>query len=137
MDLQKLKKQLTAHEGIKLMPYVDTVGKVTIGIGHNLSDVGITASVCDELLSFDIQVTVAFLSKMCPWWLTLDDVRQRAIADLTFNVQHKIMDFKNMIAAIEAKDWPRASAELLNSTFATQTGQRAKDLAKQLLTGSD
>lgn len=137
MDLQKLKLQLSNHEGIKLMPYVDTVGKITIGIGHNLSDVGITASVCDELLNFDVQVTVAFLSKMCPWWLTLDEVRQRAIADLTFNIQHKVMDFHNMIAAIQAKDWQRAHDELLNSTFATQTGQRAKDLAKQLLTGND
>jgi len=36
--MSKLTEQLTRHEGLRLKPYVDTVGKLTIGCGRNLDD---------------------------------------------------------------------------------------------------
>src|SRR4051812_27390106 len=36
-----LVNQLIIDEGLKLSPYTDTVGKLTIGVGRNLTDVGI------------------------------------------------------------------------------------------------
>lgn len=137
MDLAKLRAQLVKHEGLRLLPYVDTVGKLTIGVGHNLTDNGLTAMQCMFILDDDVKDTINFLTTHCPWWATLDEVRQRAIADLAFNLKGKLLEFKNMIAAIQAKDWGKASTELLNSKFATQTGTRAADLAAQLLTGKD
>lgn len=137
MDITKLKAQLTKHEGVKLSPYQDTAGKTTIGYGHNLSNKPISLGAALYILEDDIQDTITFLQQHCPWWVGLDDVRRRAIADLAFNLMGKLLDFHNMIAAIQAKDWPRASAELLSSKFAAQTGQRAHDLASQLLTGKD
>lgn len=145
MDLGKLRTQLIKHEGLKLQVYLDTVGIPTIGVGHNLKakpltiDVshGITTDQAMAILDTDLAFTTSFLTKNCPWWLGLDDCRQRAITDLAFNLMGKLLDFKHMIAAIQVKDWPLASKELLSSTFAAQTGQRAKDLAHQLETGHD
>lgn len=137
MDLQKLQQQLIKHEGMKLKPYTDTMGKLTIGVGHNLTDDGLTASQVLSILNDDITNTLSFLTKTCPWFGNLNDARQRAITDLTFDIGTKLLGFTNMIAAIQDLDWQRAHDELLNSAFAAQTGQRAKDLATMLLTGTD
>ena len=37
-----LMSMLKRHEGFRAFPYLDTVGKLTIGYGRNLSDVGIS-----------------------------------------------------------------------------------------------
>lgn len=137
MDLTKLSNQLIKHEGLKQFPYRDTVGKLTIGVGHNLDDKGLTQTQIRSILMDDLTDTVNFLNFKLPWLKDLDDVRQRAIANMTFDLMGKILEFKHMLAALQARDWVTASDELLNSTFAKQTGQRARDLAKMLLTGQD
>lgn len=137
MDLSKLKLQLVKHEGIILKMYLDSLGIPSIGVGRNLKDKGISASEAMFLLDGDITETIDWLTHNCPWWKDLDDVRARAIADLAFNVRGKLLGFKNMIAAVQTKDWSKASTELLNSTFATQTGQRARTLAHMIETGKD
>lgn len=137
MDTKKLATQLIVHEGLRTKPYTDTVGKLTIGVGHNLTDNGLTATQCLAICEDDIKDTLKFLESHCPWFSPLDDVRQRAIANMTFNLMGKILQFKGMIAAIEAKDWNSAADHLLDSLFARQTGKRAKDLAQMIRTGQD
>ena len=136
-DLRSLKKLLERHEGNRKFPYVDTVGKITIGVGHNLTDLGLTPTQISGILDDDIQNTLAFLDKNCPWFKDLDVVRQKAIADMTFNLMGTLLEFKEMIAALKVKDWNTAADELLDSTFAHQTGQRAKNLAYMIRTGQD
>ena len=55
MDLDALKAQLTRHEGLRLKPYRDTLGHLTIGVGRNLSEVGISEAEAIALLDADIQ----------------------------------------------------------------------------------
>lgn len=136
MDLDKLKRQLALHEGYKLKPYVDTVGKVTIGVGHNLTDNGLTARQVDNILNDDVSDALTFLNGQS-WYLALDDVRARAIANMTFNLMRKVLDFKTMITALEHKAWDEAADALLNSAFAKQTGKRALDLSMMIRTGQD
>lgn len=49
-----LKDMLIRHEGLKLKPYRDTVGKLTIGAGRNLNDLGISEREAMFLLDNDI-----------------------------------------------------------------------------------
>lgn len=135
MDLQKLQAMLIRHEGLKKFPYVDTTGNLTIGVGHNLTAKGLTDGQIRIILTDDITDAINFLNSHLPWVVFLDDVRQRVLADMAFNLMGKVLDFKNMLAAIQAKDWNRAADELLNSAFAHQTGQRAKDLSYMIRTG--
>lgn len=137
MNITKLQDQLIKHEGIKLKIYTDSVGKISIGVGHNLTDKGLTEVQVRSILNDDLLDTINFLNTHVPWWPTLDDVRQRAIADMTFNLMGKLLEFKKMIIAIQLKDWNKAADELLNSKFAHQTGQRARDLAFMIRTGQD
>jgi Phage-related lysozyme (muraminidase) len=41
-DITSLEDQLIDHEGLKLEPYECTAGKLTIGVGRNLEDRGIS-----------------------------------------------------------------------------------------------
>lgn len=134
-DRDALRQQLTRHEGVRLLPYVDTAGKVTIGIGRNLTDRGITEAEARQFLDADINTALSDLSTF-PWFAGLDVVRQRALIDLCFNIGlPRLKGFVKLLAALERHDWDAASVELLNSAYAAQVGQRARTLAAMLRTG--
>lgn len=131
-----LQEQLRRDEGLRLKPYRDTVGKLTIGVGRNLDDVGISEEEASLMLFYDIRRAEASLKKALPWVAGMDEIRRAALINLTFNVGiARLLGFKNMLVACQAKNWPGAAAELLDSVYAKQVGDRAKRLAEQLLTG--
>lgn len=130
-----LRQQLIAHEGLRLKPYTDTVGKLTIGCGRNLHDRGITEAEARYLLDNDIDSAIADLLQF-PWFSDMDPVRQRVFVDLCFNMGIvRLKLFTKMLDAVSRTDWPNAAAELLNSKYAQQVGQRAQTLATMLITG--
>jgi len=137
MDIAQLKKELTRDEGLRLKPYLCTAGKTTIGIGRNLTDVGITNEEADYLLDHDIARTVRELDKSIPWWRGLDDVRQRVIVNMAFNLGiNSLMGFKNTLAAIKDGRYEAAAAGMMASKWAEQVGPRAVRLADLMKTGA-
>jgi hypothetical protein len=54
VNLHRLQKQLIRHEALRLKPYRCSADKLTIGIGRNLDDVGITEEEAYFLLGNDI-----------------------------------------------------------------------------------
>lgn len=137
IDLDALKAQLTRHEGLRLKPYRDTLGHLTIGVGRNLSDVGISEDEAALLLRNDIGAAIAGLEARLPWVASLHPVRQRALVDLTFNVGLEgVLTFRRMLGALQAGRWDDARAELLASKWAAQVQPaRVQTLARQILTG--
>ncbi len=136
IDISKLKSDLKRDEGIRLKPYVDSVGKSTIGCGRNLSDNGISMDEMNFMLNNDIEVVLRALDKAFPFWTCLSDARQRALANLTFNVGFsRLLSFRKMLDALKARDWQKAHDEALNSEWAEQTGSRAQRIALQFLNG--
>lgn len=135
MNRQLLRSQLERHEGLRLKPYHDTVGKQTIGYGRNLEDVGISRDEADFLLDNDIDQVERQLETVDEY-RDLDAVRQTVIANMAFNLGFAgLMGFKNMWAAIGRRDWESASEEMLNSKWARQVGVRAVELSEIMRTG--
>lgn len=131
MDLEKLTASISLHEGLRLKPYYDTVGKLTIGYGRNLTDDGLTADEAATLLSNDIQSCVREAQTQ-NWWpyVENDDAWSRAMVELLFNMgAGGVAGFQVMLACLKAGDGTGAGNALLNSTYARQVGQRAKDIA--------
>jgi lysozyme len=138
IDHNRLIRQLRLHEGERLKPYPCTAGKLTIGVGRNLEDRGITAQEAAYLLSNDITSTQAALLKALPWVGTLDDVRQRVLIDMAFNMGlGTLLTFKRTLAAIQGGEFSKAAAMMLESRWAGQVGQRAKRLSQMMATGQD
>lgn len=161
IDKQKMVAQLVLHEGISLRPYVDTTGNVTIGVGYNITSrtmqefervIGrfvetatdhdvITRDEAMQVLAADVDRLEKATALGFPEYLNLDPIRQRVVIDMAFNLGYRVLEFKNAIAAVKARDWSRAARELYKSRWATQvgakTGQRADRLAQMILTGRE
>jgi len=134
MDVDKLKDQLILHEGLELKSYQCSAGFITLGVGRNVEELGITEDEARYLLDNDILRVCQELDNNLPWWRDLSEVRQRIFVDMVFNLGiSRFLNFKNMIAAAESEDWDEAAAQMLDSKWADQVGQRAHRLAKSMI----
>ena len=138
----KLCRQLKRDEGIRLKPYEDSVGKLTIGVGRNLSDKGISMSEAILLLASDVAEASGDLLKALPWMANLgpirseDEARRGAFINLTFNMGiNGLLSFINMLGYARNHQWDKVAEHLLKSKYAEQVGDRAVRLAEQLRTG--
>lgn len=136
MELDSLKSELIRDEDLKLKPYTDTKGKVTIGIGRNLDDVGLSTEEAHYLCENDIGRVLSDLDRNMPWWRNLSENRQRALANMVFNLGWpRFAGFQKMIAALGDDDYERAAAEALDSKWAGQVGPRADRIAAMIREG--
>jgi lysozyme len=141
MNRTKLKDELRRDEGLRLEAYYCPAGHRTIGYGHLVADSVESCSLeqAEEWLADDIQEAIRraenYLVPIDIYGLA--ELRQRALANLAFNIGNKVRDFRRMKAAIGDGDWDRAARELENSKYARQVGQRAVRLAQMLRKGSD
>jgi lysozyme len=126
---------LIKHEGYRNTVYQCTAGKPTIGIGHNL-ETPISDTAIMQILLDDIDACVAELDRTRPNWRQHNEIRQNVLVEMVFNLgMPRLNKFTKMWAALDAKDYPRAASEALNSQWAKQVGQRAGTLAAKLATG--
>ena len=129
-------EQLKRHEGLKLKPYKCTADKLTIGVGRNLEDVGISEEEAEMLLQNDIQRATVQIQREFPWTTELDEVRFAALINFTFNVGiGTVGKFVNAMALLKDGSYDMAADEFLNSRWAKQVGQRAIDVTDQIRTG--
>lgn len=126
--------QLKRDEGVRRFPYKDSVGKLTIGVGRNLDDVGIFEEEIELMLSNDVKAAFAKLQRSYSWFITLDEVRQGVLINMTFNMG-SLGQFPKMLACVESGDYSGAASEMLDSLWATQVGDRATRLSEQMKTG--
>ena len=136
MNKTKLAEQLKKHEGMRLKPYTDTVGKLTLGIGRNLEDKGITEQEALFMLNNDVDYFYDKIKKEINWFWALDDVRQNVLVNMAFNLGVSgLLTFKNTLRLISFSRYEEAAEEMLNSKWARQVGYRAEELAEQMRTG--
>ncbi len=161
-----IQEQLILHEAISLIPYKCLAGKWTIGVGRNLEDNGlyefekkrllgtyeltrqevidilqvryITQEEALYMLDNDIRVIKAELENNYSWFNFLDEVRQKVIIDMRFNLGSAgFAGFKNMIQQVENMNYLKASEEMKNSKWYSQVKTRADRLIKMMATGQD
>lgn len=131
-----LEDLLLVHEGERLHPYDDGKGKITIGVGRNLTDVGISQRESRFLLGNDLATVLTDLQTF-PWFRSLDAGRARAVADFRFNVgPGTFRTFAHFIAAMARANYQVASDELASSLWAKQVQpSRVKDLRELIENG--
>lgn len=132
----QLKQQLKRDEDLRNHPYRDSMGKLTIGIGRNLDDKGISDAEAYHLLDNDIEAVRAGLEQHIPWINELDEARRGVLMNMAFNLGVEgLMAFQNMLSAVKTGDWQTAAAEMKNSRWWGQVGVRAERLQVQMLSG--
>ena len=136
VDRERLLQTLIKHESLELMPYRCSEGKLTIGVGHNLDDNGITEDEALYILKNDLDKCEKQLKRFL-WFQNLSDVRKEVIMNLHFNIGHtSFMRFKKMILALENSDYISAAKEMQDSKWFRQVGVRAVQLVKAMTANS-
>ena len=129
--------QLILHEGVRYKPYKCTADKLTIGVGRNLEDKGLTEDEIYYLLQNDINDCLSDLNNL-RWFTRLSNIRQRVLIDMRFNLGLRgLLSFKRMIAQLKEGNYEKASFEMLDSRWAKQVGKRAERLATMMKTNTD
>lgn len=175
MDAVKLKTQLIIHEGYRSQVYKDSVGNRTVGVGFNLERLDavgclqrvnadyhevatgkahLTEQQIDKLLTCGIQKVEAEAKDYVSNYDQLDDVRQRVICDMIFNLGLAGFlkfekDLKDTVPSgtpeselgtidlVEDNRFREAATRMLKTKWAKQVGKRAQALSHMMATGED
>jgi len=130
-DLQSWIKRC---EGLKTHSSIDTTGNITIGWGRSLSN-GISTDEAELMFQNDLNRTIRELHHQ-PWFSNLPTNVRQALINMNFNLGiEKFLSFKKMIKALINRDYTTAAVECLDSIWANQVGQRAKDVAVMIREG--
>ena len=133
--MKQLIAMLQRHEGLRLKPYKCTAGKLSIGYGRNLDDMGISEVEAMVLLRHDIERCYDELN-VFSWFSDLDQVRQEALIDMLYNLGlPTFLEFKKTLKYVAEGKYSQAAEEMLRSKWADQVGDRAKELAYMMDTG--
>ena len=136
---ETLREMLIRHEGLRLKPYRCPAGKLTIGVGRNLEDVGISEPEAQVLLAFDIERVRQELSTF-QWYSDpaySRPARKLVLENMCFQLGlPRLLSFKRMIAALEVGDYETTADEMLDSKWAREDSPaRAQELAQIMRTG--
>ena len=135
MDMIALQVDLIRDEGKRNEMYTDSVGVPTIGIGHNLNN-PISDHAVHVIFETDIREVLLDLDINLPWYRSMSDARQRAVANMCFNMGiAKLMEFHKALNALKSGAWEVAADEMLASKWAVQVGSRADRLAQMVRQG--
>jgi len=145
-NLALLIAELRRDENVRYVPYLDNAKppNETVGAGHNLRVSPLPAGwtyplsdkQVDQLLTGDLDETFLELNHSLPWWTSLDDVRQRVIANMCFNMGiGDLLDFHMTLAAMQSGEYTAAAADMEDSEWYGEVGDRAVRLCQAMATG--
>lgn len=132
--------KLIEHEGEVLHAYEDSLGFLTIGVGHLIDKRAggrISQRISRIILQDDMATALLEARQNFAWFEQLDPVRQDAVLNLLHAMGlPKLQGFKNLLGAIDKRDWGLAAYELFNSLWAKQVQKsRVDDLQRALELG--
>lgn len=149
-NLEKLKQELIRDEGKRTVAYMDTKKNWTIGIGHLLSKKELKEYLdkdgspspipagdyqIDRWFTQDIESAEKIIDKMFPFWKELDEVRQRALLNLAFNLGNRLWNFIAFIRYVGDRNWLAAGKELKKSNWWKDVKERGPRIRKMIETG--
>ena len=146
MNYKILKEEIIADEGIKYEIYLDHLGYPTVGIGHLIKKddpeygkpIGtkVTSERVGELFIVDAENAIKDCKKLFNNFDTIPEDIQHVLVNMMFNLGlSRFSKFKNFKAAIDVRNWKKASVEGRDSLWYRQVPNRAKRLMDRLENG--
>ena len=141
MNLERLLESVKKHEGYRNKVYLDTLGKRTVGVGHLCvedfweDDKEYEESFLMEILQKDLQEAIRGAKELMEehGCADIDERAEEIIIEMVFQLGRTgVKKFRNMWKALSEHNYVGASYERLDSKWAKQTPNRAKDMAEQM-----
>ena len=130
--LGPLMPQLREHEGYRGMPYEDSLGKPTIGVGCLLPITEDESMLLAACRANDARKRLRKALRV-QGIVGLPDEVNLALLNMAFQLGvPRFLGFKRMLAAIMDRRWNDAADEALDSKWAKQTPVRAQHVAEVL-----
>jgi len=151
VDMTILESQIIINEGVKYESYPDSKQLPTGGIGHLLSPAEIAEypipseipkSQVDTWFRIDIQSAIRGAQRVVgnDCWVNLNDVRRRAVIDLTYNMGEGptgLGGFVNFIRQMQSAEYTLAGASLQDSLWFREVGIRGPRVVQMVVSGND
>ena len=140
MNLIKLQEEISKDEGIKYETYRCSLGHLTGGIGHLITEwdeeiysgpvgTAIPTEQVNDWFAKDIETTIKDCNLLFSQFNNLPEDIQHVLANMCFQLgRPRLSKFKNMLAAVEDLDWARMADEMEDSNWYRQTPNRAQRL---------
>lgn len=132
---------LTQDEGRVPYAYPDSLGYLTIGVGHLIDrrkGGRLPDHIIDALLDYDIESKTREILQSLPWVAFLDEPRRATILSMAFQLGVPgLLKFKNALAAARESQWSAAADHFLDSDVARQQSpERWQRHAQRIRTGA-
>ena len=148
MNKEILKAQIKDHEGEVLEIYEDSLGYLTLGVGHLIqkgdpeygqpAGTPVSQEVVDLYYDNDFDKHVEETLHVCENnnidFDSLPENAQHTLVDMCFNLgANRLGKFRNMLYACSVSDWNEMARQMEDSRLYGQVGRRSKFLQEQIL----
>lgn len=143
MNIEKLREELIADEGMRLDIYRCTENYLTVGVGHKIvagdaehgkpEGYTITERRMKQLFELDVAVVREDCNRLYEDFSELPEEAQRIIANMMFNLGLPTMKkFRGMRRCVDERNWSGAADEMVDSKWYDQVTNRANRLVKRM-----
>ena len=123
--------KIKESEGFRSTVYKCTEGYDTIGYGFAIKDLVMSEDIAHKILFAKIAELKLSIQQKFPCIDDLPNEVQEVIIEMCYQMGVSgFSKFKKTIKLLEAKEFKKASKEMLNSKWAKQTPNRAKKLSE-------
>jgi len=138
MNLQRLIDSIKKHEGHSPYLYKDSENVETIGYGFAIRHLTLEVDVSSIILERKILHLVVDCYTLFPWLSSMPALVQETIIEMAYQIGlHGLSKFVKTISYLKSNDWDKASEEMLNSKWASQSINRAKELSNRIASLED
>lgn len=132
---EELVRSTAFNEGFRANAYQDTEGVWTIGYGTNVQELKITEALARVWLEQRLEEAQEE-ARRNGYLDGLNRARRNVVIEMIYNLGlSRFQTFTRFRAALRARNYTMAAAEMLDSKWAGQVGRRAERLADLMRTG--
>ena len=130
MDLIECIKK---HEGYVASVYKDSLGIDTIGYGFAIKDLQLDEDICDMILERKLKDLNDSIKIKFDWYKYMPPEIKNIVTEMCYQLGVTgFSKFRKTIAYLQNKEWKNASIEMLDSRWAKQTPNRAKEMSNRV-----
>ena len=119
------------HEGFRAKVYQCTEGYDTIGYGFAIKDLKLSEEVCNIILTEKLAKLQFDISNKFEWFEDSPEIVRNVVINMCYQLGLTgFSKFKQTIYYLETEQYEEASLECLDSLWAKQTPNRAKELSE-------
>ena len=121
------------HEGYVPTVYKDSLGIDTIGYGFTIKDLELDEDICEIILERKLKELETRVNLKFKWFMYMPQEIKDVVMEMCYQLGvGGVSKFKKTIAYLQNKQWEEASVEMLDSLWAKQTPNRAKELSNRV-----